>query len=109
MPITAFAIRRAWTSAASDAVPAECAFERKTAGIILYVEPLPTPLSTNRATKPTKNSGSDFCADASNTTPAHKAIARKFQNVVRDPPTRSASQPPSGRISDPTSGPRKVR
>ena len=32
-------------------------------------------------------------------------MARKFQNVVRAP----ASQPPAGRSSEPTSGPRNVR
>jgi hypothetical protein len=40
---------------------------------------------------------------------AATAMARKFQKVVRAPPSRSASQPPAGRVSEPTSGPRNVR
>ena len=32
----------------------------------------------------------------------------KFQNVTLAPPTLSASMPPSGRDSEPTSGPRKA-
>ena len=37
------------------------------------------------------------------------AIATKFQNVVLAPPHRSAIIPPTGRISEPISGPRNVR
>ena len=35
-------------------------------------------------------------------------IAMKFQNVTIAPPTLSASRPPSGRDSEPTSGPRNA-
>jgi hypothetical protein len=79
------------------------------AGIILYVDPLPTPLKTNRATKPVTNSASECWREATSTTPAAPAIATKFQNVTRAPPSRSASAPPAGRISEPSSGPRNVR
>ena len=35
-------------------------------------------------------------------------MAMKFQNVMIAPPTLSASKPPSGRDSEPTSGPRNA-
>jgi hypothetical protein len=82
---------------------------RKIAGIILYVEPFPIPLNTNSATNPTTNNGSDRCVEATRTTTAAAATATKFQNVTRAPPRRSASTPPTGRMSEPSSGPRKVR
>ena len=34
-------------------------------------------------------------------------MGTKLQNVTRAPPKRSASRPPTGRISEPSSGPRK--
>ena len=40
---------------------------------------------------------------------APTAMATKLQNVTTDPLNRSASAPPNGRISEPSSGPRKVR
>jgi len=36
-------------------------------------------------------------------------MPRKFQKVVTAPPILSASQPPTGRMREPTSGPRNVR
>ena len=35
-------------------------------------------------------------------------MATKLKNVTTEPPNRSASAPPTGRISEPSSGPRKV-
>ena len=35
-------------------------------------------------------------------------MATKFQQVIRAPPNRSASEPPTGRISEPSSGPSQV-
>ena len=35
-------------------------------------------------------------------------IAMKFQNVTMAPPILSASKPPKGRASEPTSGPRNA-
>ena len=35
-------------------------------------------------------------------------MATKFQSVTRAPPSLSESQPPTGRASAPTSGPRKA-
>jgi hypothetical protein len=35
-------------------------------------------------------------------------MAMKFQNVTIPPPTLSARRPPTGRDSEPTSGPRKA-
>src|SRR6266705_5994846 len=67
------------------------------------------PVKTNSAMNPMKNSTNDFCNDAASTQDVHTVMAMKFQNVVLAPPILSASQPPTGRISDPTSGPRKVR
>ena len=67
------------------------------------------PLRTNSSTKPTTNSGSDSSWLAVHTTVAPSAMATKFQQVMRAPPNRSAREPPSGRISDPSSGPSQVR
>ena len=75
----------------------------------MYVEPLPRPLKKNRLMKPTRNNGSDRCRDATNTVDALAAIATKVRSVIRAPPKRSASLPPTGRISEPTSGPMNVR
>ena len=38
-----------------------------------------------------------------------RPIATKFQSVTRAPPMRSASLPPSGRATEPTSAPRNAR
>ncbi len=70
---------------------------------------MPIPLNTNSAMNPTRYSASDRCCDASSTMDAPAIIATKFQNVTVAPPSRSASAPPTGRISDPSSGPRNVR
>jgi len=75
----------------------------------LYVDPLPMPEKTNSAMNPTKKSPSDFSLDATSTTEAAPAMATKFRNVVFAPPKLSAIQPPTGRMSEPISGPRKVR
>src|SRR2546421_9271899 len=112
IPISAPASRRpsrSTTAASAPPVTWSAALARKIAGIILYVDPLPTPENTNNEMNPTRNSDSDFCCEASRTTPALAAISTKFQNVTTEPPIRSASQPPTGRISEPSSGPRKVR
>jgi hypothetical protein len=70
---------------------------------------LPIPLNTNSRTKPTTNSGSDSSWLAVQTTPAPRAMATKFQQVMSAPPKRSASEPPIGRMSEPSSGPSQVR
>ena len=54
------------------------------------------------------NSGSDSTIEATSTRPAPAAIAAKFTIVTRAPPKRSARRPPTGRISEPISGPRNV-
>lgn len=77
-------------------------------GIILYVEPLPRPLSRKSAVKPTRKTGSDSVTEAKITTTVAAAIPPKFHSVMRAPPCRSASLPPTGRISEPSSGPAKV-
>src|ERR687890_787503 len=66
------------------------------------------PLSTKSSTKPTTNSGSDSSWLAVQTTEAPAAIATNVQQVIRAPPNRSASEPPIGRISEPSSGPSQV-
>src|SRR6478735_5743781 len=81
----------------------------KMAGIILYTEPLPRPLKANSMTKPMRYSGSDWVLDAISTIDAPSAIATKLTNDTLDPPNLSASEPPTGRISEPISGPMKVR
>lgn len=96
-------------AAASPRRPLLIALAWKIPGIILNVEPLPRPVRTKRAMKPTRKRGSDSVPEACTTTPVATAIAAKFQRVMRAPPSRSASRPPSGRISEPSSGPMKVR
>lgn len=112
MPIRAPHSRRASRSATSTSAPPGASrrdFARKTAGTILYVEPLPIPLSTNSTVKPATNSGRLSRPEATSTNPAPSAIAAKVAAVTRAPPHRSASAPPTGRTSEPSSGPRKVR
>jgi NAD(P)H-nitrite reductase large subunit len=41
----------------------------KIAGIILYVDPLPIPVSANSAVKPTRKRSSECCREAVRTTP----------------------------------------
>ncbi len=41
-------------------------------------------------------------------TSVQTAIATKFHSVTTAPPTRSESQPPTGRISEPINGPMNV-
>ena len=72
-------------------------------------EPFPIPLKTKSSTNPVRNMANDSAREAAYTTAAPAAIATKFQNVTRAPPHRSAARPPSGRTSEPRSGPRKVR
>ena len=63
-PMSAPDSRRASRCAAASSMPSAifaCAFAWKTEGIILYAEPLPTPLKTNNAMKPPTNSGRE-CA-----------------------------------------------
>ena len=62
----------------------------------------------NRAMKAAMNSGSDSAIEAASTSPAPTAMPTKFTIVTRAPPKRSARRPPTGRISDPISGPRNV-
>jgi hypothetical protein len=69
---------------------------------------LPIPLSTNKVTKPTTNSGNDSSRLATRTTVAPAAMATKFQQVMRAPPNRSAREPPRGRMREPSSGPSQV-
>jgi hypothetical protein len=69
---------------------------------------LPRPESTNSSTKPTVNRASESIADAAITTAVARAIAPKFHSVTLAPPMLSASRPPIGRISEPSSGPMKV-
>ena len=66
------------------------------------------PVSTNSSTNPAVNRASESIADAEMTTDVAATMARKFQNVTRAPPSRSASCPPSGRISEPSRGPMNV-
>ncbi len=100
--------RRPYAAALSPLIPRARAFAWKMPGIILYVEPLPSPLRTNRATNPTRKTGSEDLCEANTTTPVAAAIATKVPRVIRAPPNRSASAPPTGRISEPSSGPTKV-
>ena len=58
-PIAAPDSLRPRAAASSAVMPPASAFAWKIAGIILYVEPLPTPLSTNSTVKPSTNTGSD--------------------------------------------------
>ena len=97
IPITAPEMRRARSSAAVSSAPAAIAtraWPRKIAGIILYVDPFPSPLSTNSSTNPAVNRASESIADAAITTPVATPMPMKFQKVTRAPPRRSASLPP---------------
>ena len=62
----------------------------------------------NSSTNPVMKTGSELSWEAIKTTTAPSAMARKFQKVTTEPLNRSASAPPTGRMSDPSSGPRKV-
>ena len=63
-PIDAPDSRRPYAAAASPVMPLASALAWKMPGIILYVEPLPSPVRTNRAMKPTRNTGSDAATEA---------------------------------------------
>lgn len=72
MPRTAPDRRRDRAKAAAASWPevtAASACRAKTTGIILYVEPLPMPLTTNRAVNPVTNRGKDPLRVASSSTP----------------------------------------
>lgn len=62
------------------------AFFWKIPGIILYVDPLPSPLSTKSTTKTLTKSGSDFSMLANTRIPVAAAMATKFQSVILAPP-----------------------
>ena len=74
----------------------------------MYVEPLPRPEKMNSEMNPATNSGSELRFDARIVTLVPAASARNVHRVTFAPPIRSDSHPPTGLISDPTSGPRKV-
>lgn len=52
----------------------------------MYVEPLPSPVSTNSAMNAIVNRGSDFWVEATTMTPVAPAMATKFHSVMRAPP-----------------------
>ena len=77
MPMSAREWRRASRAASSMSTPSairRAALAWKMLGIILYTDPLPIPLRTNRTTNPATNSGSDPWFEAVSTMPAPKAI-----------------------------------
>ncbi len=116
MPSTAALSRRAVTSASGCARPSPASrptwWARKMTGTMRKVDPLPMPVVTNSTRNMARNTGKDQAAPVSlraNTTPSTAAIiTEKFDAVTRAPPRRSASLPPRGRVSEPTSGPRKA-
>ena len=67
------------------------------------------PLKTNSMMKPTRYSGSDCCCDAISTIDGAERHGDEVDERHPAPPNRSASAPPTGRISEPSSGPRNVR
>ncbi len=73
-PMDAPDSRRPWATAASPSRPLASALAWKMPGIILNVEPLPSPLSTNRTTNTDTNSGSDFCMLATMSTAVAAAM-----------------------------------
>ncbi len=78
----------------------------KIAGIDRYVEPLATPLMRNSTMKEAKNSGNEPVSTPAiaPTTPA--PMTQNDRLVMGAPARLSASHPPRGRASEPTSGPR---
>ena len=81
---------------------------RKIAGIIRYVEPLPIPPARRATRNPTRNSGNDPARTAAITPTTPRPMPTNTTAVIRAPPVRSASHPPSGRNADPTSAPRNA-
>ena len=77
----------------------------KIAGIILYTGPLPTPVSANRTVNAATNCGTDPEWEAASTSAEVTIIATTFHSVTREPRSRSAIAPPTGRMSDPTNAP----
>src|SRR4051812_12546987 len=82
---------------------------RNTAGIIRYVDPLAAPLATNSTRKLIRNAVKlpDFTDTIAARMPS--PITTNEQTVIHAPPTRSASLPPNGRATDPTSAPRNAK
>ena len=79
-PIAPPESRRAFSAATFGGVPlvtAARAWAWKIAGIILYVDPLPTPVSTKTNPKPAVNTASESCAVATSRIPMPTASARK--------------------------------
>ncbi|CAM3861314.1 hypothetical protein NORO109296_11195 [Nocardiopsis rhodophaea] len=66
------------------------------------------PVSTKSTPKAVMNTGRESEATDAMTTPVPATIAMKFHSVTRAPPKRSAMDPPTGRISEPSAGPMKV-
>src|SRR6478735_5865660 len=108
-------------AAARSGVPASVvvsASRRQIAGIILYVEPLPMPVEAKISRKNPRNHGnhawlSDAIAGSApgfgvsrvsvQSTPSVKTTRPvNAPRVTRAPPYLSASQPPSGRVTEPT-------
>ena len=68
---------------------------RKIAGIILYVDPLPIPVSTNKTMNAAVNVASESAEEASTSTTVANAIAPNVAKVTRPPPMRwSSAQSP---------------
>ncbi|MCY1210885.1 hypothetical protein D9M72_225850 [compost metagenome] len=85
---------------------------RKITGIIRNVEPLPRPVSANSTMnmirKPLKSPARPP-AGRKTITPSTAAIMpANVNSVTRAPPSLSDTQPPTGRVSEPTSGPRNA-
>ena len=69
---------------------------------------MPIPVVTNSIRNIVRNPAKLLISMKYMTPIVAAAIATKFQNVTWAPPILSASKPPTGRISEPTSGPRKA-
>jgi hypothetical protein len=66
------------------------------------------PLITNRNRNAARKSAKEAAVRLSSTPPTPAPINRNVHAVTLAPPTRSDSQPPSGRDREPTSGPRNA-
>src|SRR6476619_4746264 len=128
-PIAAEACFVPANSAASrSVVPARVlrsASVRQIAGIILYVEPLPMPVAANTNRNATRNHGNHdgfspaiagsavgfgvSWARLHSTTSVKTTMPTKAPRVTLAPPYLSASQPPSGRVPEPTRAPRNAK
>ena len=108
IPSAAAAVRCDETSPAEECPSAAPERSANSVGIIRYVAPLPAPLAMNSTRKKPRKSQKLPSGRVRMTASAPRAMTTKEAMVTALPPNRSASLPPKGRASEPTSAPRNA-